>query len=309
MSTFDRRSFLKTTVAAAGIACSRRSHSFHSLLDGFRGPFEASEALSDGLGSARQLGRPGNAAGLRHRHVWRPRSNGSSARPNSPGWSATPTITASAFFETAQNYAGHARDVEHCAARHPPRHIPPDDEIPSAADRHCAERGHRQLPQGSSTRSILTFCCCIASGRTTGRSSSSPPATPSMRPSRRRSSWRTARPATACCLCAPFPNQKWLDVCLNRINYDGTRMDNLRGGEDGTKGDVPEVVLASGVDPRPGHRHDRHEDHGRRTVHYAGEARRIRPIRDETGNRGRGDHRLQEYGGDRRSHQPGSTRI
>ena len=38
-----------------------------------------------------------------------------------------------------------------------------------------------------------------------------------------------------------FPNQKWLDVSLNRINNDGTRMDNLRGGEDGM-GDVPEVT-------------------------------------------------------------------
>jgi 1-deoxyxylulose-5-phosphate synthase len=38
-----------------------------------------------------------------------------------------------------------------------------------------------------------------------------------------------------------FPNQKWLDVALNRVNNDGTRMDNLKGGEDGT-GDVPEVV-------------------------------------------------------------------
>jgi aryl-alcohol dehydrogenase-like predicted oxidoreductase len=38
-----------------------------------------------------------------------------------------------------------------------------------------------------------------------------------------------------------FPEQKWLDVSLNRINHNGTRMDNLKGGEDGT-GDVPEVV-------------------------------------------------------------------
>ena len=37
-----------------------------------------------------------------------------------------------------------------------------------------------------------------------------------------------------------FPDQKWLDVSLNRINNAGVRMDNLRGTEDGT-GDVPEV--------------------------------------------------------------------
>lgn len=38
-----------------------------------------------------------------------------------------------------------------------------------------------------------------------------------------------------------FPDQKWLDVSLNRINMDGTKMDNLRGDDNGA-GDVPEVV-------------------------------------------------------------------
>lgn len=38
-----------------------------------------------------------------------------------------------------------------------------------------------------------------------------------------------------------FPDQKWLDVSLNRINNDGTKMDSLRGDEN-DKGDVPEVV-------------------------------------------------------------------
>lgn len=38
-----------------------------------------------------------------------------------------------------------------------------------------------------------------------------------------------------------FPGNKWLDVALLRVNHDGTRMDNLRGGETGA-GDVPEVV-------------------------------------------------------------------
>ena len=38
-----------------------------------------------------------------------------------------------------------------------------------------------------------------------------------------------------------FPDQKWLDVSLNRINNAGVRMDNLRGTEDG-EGDVTEVV-------------------------------------------------------------------
>ena len=38
-----------------------------------------------------------------------------------------------------------------------------------------------------------------------------------------------------------FPDQKWLDVSLNRINIDGTKMDNLRGDDNG-KGDVPEVA-------------------------------------------------------------------
>jgi len=36
------------------------------------------------------------------------------------------------------------------------------------------------------------------------------------------------------------PDQKWLDVSLNRINNAGVRMDNLRGTEDG-EGDVTEV--------------------------------------------------------------------
>ena len=38
-----------------------------------------------------------------------------------------------------------------------------------------------------------------------------------------------------------FPDQKWLDVSLHRINNAGVRMDNLRGTEDG-EGDVTEVV-------------------------------------------------------------------
>ncbi len=38
-----------------------------------------------------------------------------------------------------------------------------------------------------------------------------------------------------------FPDQKWLDVSLNRINFDGTKMDNLRGDDNGG-GDVPEVT-------------------------------------------------------------------
>ena len=37
-----------------------------------------------------------------------------------------------------------------------------------------------------------------------------------------------------------FPDQKWLDVSLNRINFDGTKMDNLRGDDNGN-GSVPEV--------------------------------------------------------------------
>lgn len=37
-----------------------------------------------------------------------------------------------------------------------------------------------------------------------------------------------------------FPDQKWLDVSLNRVNNDGTKMDNLR--DDNTKGSVPEVT-------------------------------------------------------------------
>ena len=38
-----------------------------------------------------------------------------------------------------------------------------------------------------------------------------------------------------------FPDQKWLDVSLNRVNHAGVRMDNIRGTEDG-EGDVTEVV-------------------------------------------------------------------
>lgn len=38
-----------------------------------------------------------------------------------------------------------------------------------------------------------------------------------------------------------FPDQKWLDVSLNRVNMDGTKMDNLRGDDDG-KGSVSEVT-------------------------------------------------------------------
>ncbi len=38
-----------------------------------------------------------------------------------------------------------------------------------------------------------------------------------------------------------FPDQNWLDVSLNRVNFNGTRMDNLRGDEDG-QGDVDEVT-------------------------------------------------------------------
>ena len=37
-----------------------------------------------------------------------------------------------------------------------------------------------------------------------------------------------------------FPDQKWLDVSLNRVNFNGTKMDNLR--DDGSPGDVPEVT-------------------------------------------------------------------
>lgn len=37
-----------------------------------------------------------------------------------------------------------------------------------------------------------------------------------------------------------FPDNKWLDVALMRMNHNGTRMDNLQGGETGT-GDVDEV--------------------------------------------------------------------
>jgi 1-deoxyxylulose-5-phosphate synthase len=39
-----------------------------------------------------------------------------------------------------------------------------------------------------------------------------------------------------------FPDNKFLDVALLRINNNGTRMDTLQGGEADVKGDVPEVV-------------------------------------------------------------------
>lgn len=38
-----------------------------------------------------------------------------------------------------------------------------------------------------------------------------------------------------------FPDNKWLDVALMRVNHNGTRMDNLKGTEDGV-GDVNEVT-------------------------------------------------------------------
>ena len=38
-----------------------------------------------------------------------------------------------------------------------------------------------------------------------------------------------------------FPNNQWLDVALLRVNHNGTRMDNLKGTEDGV-GDVNEVT-------------------------------------------------------------------
>lgn len=38
-----------------------------------------------------------------------------------------------------------------------------------------------------------------------------------------------------------FPNNQWLDVALMRVNHNGTRMDNLKGTEDGV-GDVSEVT-------------------------------------------------------------------
>jgi predicted aldo/keto reductase-like oxidoreductase len=38
-----------------------------------------------------------------------------------------------------------------------------------------------------------------------------------------------------------FPGNKWLDIALVRVNHDGTRMDNIQGGEGETKGDVDEV--------------------------------------------------------------------
>ena len=40
-----------------------------------------------------------------------------------------------------------------------------------------------------------------------------------------------------------FPDNKWLDVALMRVNHNGTRMDSLQGGESSEiKGDVPEVI-------------------------------------------------------------------
>jgi hypothetical protein len=40
-----------------------------------------------------------------------------------------------------------------------------------------------------------------------------------------------------------FPDNKWLDVALMRVNHNGTRMDSLQGGESADiKGDVPEVT-------------------------------------------------------------------
>lgn len=37
-----------------------------------------------------------------------------------------------------------------------------------------------------------------------------------------------------------YPGNKWLDVCLARVNHDGTKMDNIRGDND--PGDVTEVT-------------------------------------------------------------------
>jgi aryl-alcohol dehydrogenase-like predicted oxidoreductase len=40
-----------------------------------------------------------------------------------------------------------------------------------------------------------------------------------------------------------FPDNKWLDVALMRVNHNGTRMDSLQGGESAEiRGDVPEVI-------------------------------------------------------------------
>jgi hypothetical protein len=39
-----------------------------------------------------------------------------------------------------------------------------------------------------------------------------------------------------------FPGNSWLDAALLRINHDGTRMDNLKGGEGNQPGDVAEVT-------------------------------------------------------------------
>jgi hypothetical protein len=38
-----------------------------------------------------------------------------------------------------------------------------------------------------------------------------------------------------------FPDNRWLDVALLRVNHNGTRMDNLQGDDKGT-GNVPEVI-------------------------------------------------------------------
>jgi hypothetical protein len=99
-----------------------------------------------------------------------------------------------------------------------------------------------------------------------------------------------------------FPDQKWLDVSLNRINNAGVRMDNLRGTEDG-EGDVTEVVGHLEEDPRPGHRRHRNEDHGRRRILHTRAARRLGAIRDAVGHGRRRHHRLQEHRRNRRSHR------
>jgi aryl-alcohol dehydrogenase-like predicted oxidoreductase len=39
-----------------------------------------------------------------------------------------------------------------------------------------------------------------------------------------------------------FPDNKWLDVALVRVNHNGTRMDTVKGGEGAEVGDVNEVV-------------------------------------------------------------------
>ncbi len=238
MSTFDRRSFLKTTVAAAGSLVPGAA-----ILSSLSPSLLATPAKA-GKRSATDWVPLGKSGVQVTRLAFGTGTYGGKVQRDLGQTEFTKLVRYAydhgiRFFETAQNYAG-MPDMLRIALQGIPRdtyrlmtkyRLQQTDTPEVVIDRY-----RKQLD--TEYFDILLLHCV----RTADWAEQFKPARDAFEAAKQKKIIHSH--GASCHGLLPlraFPDQKWLDVSLNRINFNGTKMDNLRGDDNGT-GSVPEVA-------------------------------------------------------------------